>query len=101
MRCSRCGAEVPDGLMLCGQCGAAVGSRRPIRCPQCGTKVAPGLSICPQCGRAVSVARRWARLAVAVVGGVALALMLAFAFRDRLPEIRHALGQWLILASGQ
>jgi predicted amidophosphoribosyltransferase len=38
MRCSKCGAENPEGKRFCGNCGAVLGNR----CPQCGADNALG-----------------------------------------------------------
>jgi ribosomal protein L40E len=38
MRCSKCGAENPEGKQFCGHCGAVLGNR----CPQCGADNAVG-----------------------------------------------------------
>lgn len=31
MKCAACSAELPDGAMICGQCGRAVSSKAPVR----------------------------------------------------------------------
>ncbi len=46
MTCSRCGADCPDGMKFCGQCGAPLGSI----CPSCGAANSPGHKFCGQCG---------------------------------------------------
>lgn len=46
--CSKCGAEIPEGMKFCGQCGAPV-IREKI-CPNCGTKNDPKMNFCGQCG---------------------------------------------------
>ncbi|MBP5787206.1 MAG: zinc-ribbon domain-containing protein [Kiritimatiellae bacterium] len=46
MTCPKCGAEVPEGLKFCGNCGTQL-----VRtCRKCGTPLAPGLKFCGECG---------------------------------------------------
>ena len=49
MRCSKCGAENPEGKRFCGYCGAAVEHR----CQQCGADNPPGNRFCGDCGAAL------------------------------------------------
>ena len=46
MRCSKCGAENPEGKKFCGDCGAALENR----CPKCGAENLPGKKFCSDCG---------------------------------------------------
>lgn len=55
--CRRCHLEVPQGLDVCPNCGAA--AHRPdavIRCRHCHRRVRSSLAVCPHCGRSV---RAW------------------------------------------
>ena len=45
MRCSKCGAENPDGLKFCEQCAAPFKQR----CAKCGFENSPGARFCGQC----------------------------------------------------
>ena len=52
--CRRCRLEVPQGLDVCPNCGAA--AQRPdavIRCRHCHRRVRSHLAVCPHCGRSV------------------------------------------------
>ena len=50
MRCSKCGAENPEGKKFCGDCGAMMENR----CPQCSADNAPGKRFCGDCGAALT-----------------------------------------------
>lgn len=46
--CPQCGAEVPQGLKFCGQCGTKLETEN--ICPECGKKNPPGMKFCGECG---------------------------------------------------
>src|SRR5215472_4828389 len=50
MRCSKCGAENPEGKKFCGDCGAALENR----CAQCGSDNPTGKLFCGDCGAALA-----------------------------------------------
>ena len=50
MRCSKCGAENPEGKKFCGDCGAALENR----CAQCGSDNPTGKRFCGDCGAALA-----------------------------------------------
>lgn len=68
MRCSRCGAEVPDGSRFCAACGEPTSApplapEAPPLCPECGTPAEEGSRFCTACGRPMpAVGRATAQL---------------------------------------
>lgn len=55
VKCSGCGAEVPDNMRFCTSCGTPVGTTAPAQpvgrtCPNCGAAAGEGLAFCTQCG---------------------------------------------------
>ena len=61
MICRNCGAQIPDGVWVCGVCGARVeqsgtyGQMPPdaVYCRTCGSPVAQGSGVCATCGTPV------------------------------------------------
>ncbi|MDR0355765.1 MAG: SPFH domain-containing protein [Deltaproteobacteria bacterium] len=47
--CPNCGKDLPAGTIKCSDCGAMI----PQPCPLCGEKVAPDAKFCPSCGGAL------------------------------------------------
>src|SRR5215471_5923553 len=46
MRCATCGADNPEGLKFCEECGTKL-----VRaCPHCGQQVRPTAKFCGECG---------------------------------------------------
>src|SRR5215469_6418468 len=58
MRCSKCGAENPEGKNFCSDCGAELENR----CPQCGANNPARKRFCGDCGAALSASSTSARL---------------------------------------
>lgn len=54
MRCTACGAEVPPGMLFCGNCATPVGSA----CPGCGFLNPRGHRFCGQCGASLAALAR-------------------------------------------
>lgn len=50
MKCSNCGAELPQGSKFCGKCGNKILS---ISYCSCGAALKPGVKYCGRCGNAV------------------------------------------------
>jgi len=50
MRCSKCGAENPEGKKFCGKCG----SKLVGRCLKCGAENPPDNAFCGECGTALA-----------------------------------------------
>lgn len=52
MICTKCGAQLNEGMKFCGQCGTPVKEPAPSErfCTTCGTKLAPGTLFCTSCG---------------------------------------------------
>ncbi len=76
--CRRCHLEVPQGLDVCPNCGAA--AQRPdavIRCRHCHRRVRSNLAVCPHCGRSVQAWRPDLPFAAAAVL-ILVALWLGF-----------------------
>lgn len=48
MKCSNCGAELPEGSKFCSECGTE--QDLSFFCMKCGTKVQYGEKFCPNCG---------------------------------------------------
>ena len=61
MYCRRCGTLLPQGVVICPECGTR--QRRQavsVRCANCRGRVPVGLTVCPHCGRDVRPAGpRW------------------------------------------
>lgn len=53
MKCPKCGANVPAGAKICGNCGVPLTAGR--RCPHCKAPLPPMARVCPKCSRAVFV----------------------------------------------
>lgn len=49
MNCPKCGAAIPSGATVCGNCGAPVPQSK--LCPNCQNPVAAEAVICPKCGK--------------------------------------------------
>lgn len=45
-KCSSCGADVPNGMKFCPECG----NKMTLSCPSCGAEIAPGAKFCGSCG---------------------------------------------------
>ncbi len=78
--CQRCGLDVPQGVNVCPNCGAA--AQRPdaiVRCRHCYRRAPSHLSVCPHCGRKLAPLRPDVPVALASI----LALILLwFLFRN-------------------
>jgi len=48
--CPSCGAQNPDGVKFCQECGAKLASG-PAFCPSCGQQNPPGTHFCGGCGQ--------------------------------------------------
>ena len=54
MRCSKCGAELRDGVAFCRECGTKV--EKKIRfCRECGCEIPAGIKFCPGCGAKINI----------------------------------------------
>lgn len=96
--CHRCGLDVPQGLNVCPNCGAAV--QRPeaiVRCRNCYRRAPSHLSICPHCGRKLVPWRPDAPVAIASV--VALILLWLIFRSSSGPTAGAALGGLLAPAT--
>lgn len=49
MICKECGAEIPENMKFCGQCGVKI-ERPPIICKHCGAEMPASMVFCGQCG---------------------------------------------------
>ncbi|RUA18160.1 MAG: hypothetical protein DSY55_00725 [Clostridia bacterium] len=50
--CHRCGVRIPEGHVICPNCGAPVPKvGLYIRCSHCHRRTQAGLTVCPHCGR--------------------------------------------------
>ena len=50
MKCSRCGAELENGVLFCRECGAKVATGQNRYCRECGAKLVEGVKFCSECG---------------------------------------------------
>jgi len=50
IKCSKCGAEVPEGTKFCNECGAKIVKPGTISCPKCNAEVPEGAKFCNSCG---------------------------------------------------
>ena len=48
MKCPNCGAENPEGVKFCGECGKSL--QEGLVCTQCGHTNPPGVKFCHECG---------------------------------------------------
>lgn len=55
MKCSNCGAEMPDSAVFCASCGNKTESLA-AACAQCQNPLKPGAKFCPKCGQATETA---------------------------------------------
>ncbi|MCR5029837.1 MAG: zinc-ribbon domain-containing protein [Selenomonadaceae bacterium] len=53
MICEKCGADIPENMIFCGQCGAKI-ERNPIICKHCGAKIPDDMKFCGQCGTKIN-----------------------------------------------
>jgi LysM repeat protein len=69
MNCKRCGARLPQGILVCSECGTRQHRQaRWVRCAACHHRVPVDLTVCPNCGRSVRPAGpRWGFWLVGVV----------------------------------
>lgn len=58
MKCSKCGAELQEGVLFCRECGAKAENAENVKrfCRDCGAKIQEGDKFCPNCGADLSVA---------------------------------------------
>lgn len=56
MFCSKCGSEIEDGAIFCGNCGAPVEqtNNQEMHCSNCGSKIEEGTLFCRNCGTPVA-----------------------------------------------
>ncbi|HEY93905.1 MAG TPA: protein kinase, partial [Dehalococcoidia bacterium] len=52
MKCPHCGAENPEGVKFCGECGKPLQNEQ--ICPQCSHANPPGVKFCHECGHQLS-----------------------------------------------
>lgn len=55
IKCSKCGAEVPEGTKFCNECGAKIMKPGSTACPKCGAEVPEGSKFCNDCGQKMTV----------------------------------------------
>jgi RNA polymerase subunit RPABC4/transcription elongation factor Spt4 len=72
-KCSRCGAEILDGHLVCPQCGKPQRQGRQVRCRYCGTISSRSLAVCPSCGEPLK--HDW-RQPMLLVGAVVVLVVL-------------------------
>lgn len=77
MRCTACGAESPDGMKFCGNCGKAMvppavstGEVRSRHCVGCGRAMPWDVDLCQYCGHDYRAPGKDATKDYLVVGGV-------------------------------
>ncbi len=90
-KCSRCGAEILTGQLVCPQCGKPQRRPREVRCRYCGTAGNRSLEVCPGCGE--PLARDWKRpvlLAGGIVVVIAVVALLMPALRNAWQSFRPA-----------
>lgn len=51
MFCQKCGTQIPDGELVCPQCGALQGNAK--FCKHCGQAIDGDCVVCPKCGKQV------------------------------------------------
>lgn len=58
MKCSKCGAELQEGVLFCRECGAKAENVEKAKkfCRDCGTEIQEDDKFCPNCGANLSVA---------------------------------------------
>lgn len=49
MKCSKCGAELQDGVLFCRECGTKIEKVKRF-CRDCGAEIAEGVKFCSNCG---------------------------------------------------
>ena len=49
LKCTKCGAELPDGVSFCRECGAKVEPQKKY-CRECGNNVPLDARFCSHCG---------------------------------------------------
>lgn len=83
MYCRRCGTSLPQGLVICPECGARQGRQvNSVRCSNCHGRVPVGLTVCPHCGRdARPAGPRWGLWAA----GALVAVLVILLGLDKLP----------------
>jgi membrane protease subunit (stomatin/prohibitin family) len=50
VKCQKCGAELPEGLKFCSECGAKIMKTGSVPCPKCGAEIQEGSKFCNGCG---------------------------------------------------
>ena len=53
MKCTKCGANLADGVLFCRECGAKIEQQKRF-CRDCGAEVSPGARFCSSCGANLS-----------------------------------------------
>ncbi len=96
MHCTRCGARLQQGIVICPECGARQrAGASTVRCANCHGRVSNELTVCPHCGRDLLAAGpRWglwlAAVALAVLVGVwALGRLPVNDIRDVMVDARN------------
>ena len=87
-RCSRCGADILTGQLVCPHCGKPQRQPRQVRCRYCGTVSSRSLKVCPACGERLR--HDWLRpilLTVAIMAGIVLGALVA-------PWLHSTLSRW-------
>lgn len=49
VKCSSCGADIPEKAKFCPECG----NKQGLTCPKCGASVKKSAKFCPECGEAL------------------------------------------------
>jgi RNA polymerase subunit RPABC4/transcription elongation factor Spt4 len=90
-KCSRCGADILVGQLVCPECGKPQPTPRQVRCRHCGGVANRSFSVCPDCGEPLR--QDWLRPALwgalLLAGALLIFLVASVANRDW-PDLRPA-----------
>ena len=55
MKCSKCGADLEEGVLFCRECGTRVDAPQKRFCRECGAALTGSAKFCTECGAKIEI----------------------------------------------